>query len=143
MAKGTSSASSGTRKKVAAKKAAKSGNPSSNPDAPPPAQRGQKKKDKVKRGVAKPYTPPPKAPAPPVPDPVDKMGLASTLDSELVVVLRKLGKKDSVTRRRAIESLGDWLKKVEQDREAEEWWVELIGPVWVRALSDSKAQCPD
>jgi hypothetical protein len=131
MAKGSSSATAGTRKKAAAKKAAKNG-----PAEPPaqPAQRGQKKKDKVKRGVAKPYTPPPKAPAPPVPDPVDKLGLASTLDAELVFVLRRLGKKDAVTRRRAVESFGEWLRRAEDDRETEGWWVELVVPVWVRRL---------
>lgn len=138
MAKGSSSATAGTRKKAAAKKAAKNG--SSEP-APPPPQRGQKKKDKLKRGVPKPYTPPPKAPAPPVPDPVDKLGLASTLDAELVVVLRRLGKKDSVTRRRAVESFAEWLRKVDADADAEGWWVELVTPVWVSLLRSRGGVC--
>jgi hypothetical protein len=171
MVKG-SSASAGTRKKNQAKKVAKLSqtDPSAAADlAAQPLSTNRKgvtgpkltKKDKaaqkVKRGVAKPYTPPPKPPAPAVPDPLESMGLSASLPGGLVVVLRKLGKKDEVTRRRALEDLGGWLARVkkegaeegteeEKKTEADEgeeqeevegsdgWWVDVIGPVWVSVL---------
>jgi hypothetical protein len=174
MVKG-SSASAGTRKKNQAKKVAKLSqtDPSAAADlAAQPLSTNRKgvtgpkltKKDKaaqkVKRGVAKPYTPPPKPPAPAVPDPLESMGLSASLPGGLVVVLRKLGKKDEVTRRRALEDLGGWLARVKKEgaeegtegekeekktevdegEEQEEvegsdgWWVDVIGPVWVSVL---------
>jgi hypothetical protein len=166
----TSSASAGTRKKNAAKKAGKKGGAQpgdeSDDHAGPSSVKGQRgsKKDKkaakIKRGQPKPYTPPPKPPAPAVPDPLDALGLGASLPAELVVVLRKLGKKDEITRRRALEDFTSWLAKVQQRRKADElaadgdaagpvegkqveldtgaedenadgWWVEMIAPVWV------------
>ena len=184
----TSSASSGTRKKNAAKKAGKnkqqgggegddpnegSSSSTSHPSGPHLSKK-DKNSQKIKRGQPKPYTPPPKPPAPAVPDPLDALGLGTTLPAELVVVLRKLGKKDEVTRRRALEDFAGWLIKVqrrrrreqkveavgeeegvegskegkeekevelvqegaeekeeEEDENADGWWVDMIGPVWV------------
>lgn len=128
MAKG-SSASSGTRKKNQAKKIAKLAQTDPNAAADlaqqplktatkgsgPKLNKRDKAAQKVKRGVAKPYTPPPKPPAPAVPDPLESMGLSASLPGGLVVVLRKLGKKDEVTRRRALEDLQTWLLRVKKE----------------------------
>lgn len=186
----TSSASSGTRKKNAAKKAGKNkaqGGEGDDPEGEGPSSSSSRphlsKKDKnaqkIKRGQPKPYTPPPKPPAPAVPDPLDALGLGTTLPAELVVVLRKLGKKDEVTRRRALEDFAGWLIKVQkrrsrdlrreaaegaegerekeegkevelgqegaeeeedEDENADGWWVDMIGPVWVSNLSPLHTQ---
>jgi hypothetical protein len=125
MVKGKSSASSNTRKKHAAKK---SGNPDGTDATGQPAkgqqpkQRGQKesKLSKAQRKALpkiKQYIPPPKAPAPPIPDPLDSLGLGRTLPPELVVVLRRLGKKDEVTRRKGIEEFREgWVEPVLRDQ---------------------------
>ncbi|KAF8329398.1 uncharacterized protein EI90DRAFT_3125180 [Cantharellus anzutake] len=101
---GKSSASSGTRKKHARKAAAGS--------EPVVAQQASTKKAKLKKGEKPPpkvkqFIPPSK-PAPVKVDPLDSLGLASTLDQDLVFILRKLAKKDSVTREKAIEDLRTW-----------------------------------
>lgn len=128
MGKGKSSASAGTRKKHA-RKAGKDED-----DLPPVnKQRGQKKQtrgadgkklSKAQRKAAakiKTYIPPPKPPAPPIPDPLDGQGLARTLPAELVVTLRRLGKKDDVTRRKGLEELREqWLSPVLRKAEGEE-----------------------
>ncbi|KAK0546960.1 hypothetical protein OC846_004159 [Tilletia horrida] len=127
MAKGgKSSASSATRKKQAAKAAKKAG-----VDAPPPPaaaaaaaaakqqQRGQKKdkkKDK-KAPKKKVFIPPPKPPQP-APDPLDALGLAAHLPSDLVVHLRKASKKDVLTRQRALEGLQAWVRGEPNDEPA-------------------------
>ena len=134
-----SSASAGTRKKHA-KKATHL-----DPDAPGPStqpkqrQRGEKKLSKAQKRSEpkiKQYIPPPKPPAPPILDPLDGQGLARTLDPELVVVLRRLGKKDDVTRRKGLEELRDWVggvKSLEDEIEQEIKFAELVTavPVWV------------
>ncbi len=137
-----SSASSGTRKKQAAKKGGES------TDGPPikhKPQRGQKglskaEKKAIKNGP-KQYIAPPKPPQPVLPDPLDALGLARTLPAELVVSLRRLGKKDGVTRRKALdELLQDWVvvagnKNLEGDAEVDRELKELAlvdaVPVWV------------
>ena len=183
----TSSASAGTRKKNAAKKAGKKGGAPAGEDgddqqhggpssSKPSGSKKDKNAQKIKRGQPKPYTPPPKPPAPAVPDPLDALGLGATLPAELVVVLRKLGKKDEVTRRRALEDFAGWLVKVQQrrkrdqaladgtgaeaegqdeegkgveltssaeedeDENADGWWVDMIGPVWVSSHSSHRYQ---
>lgn len=71
-------------------------------------QRGQKKLSKAQKKALpkiKQYIPPPKPPALLIPDPLDGQGLARTLPAELVVVLRRLGKKDDVTRRKGLDEL--------------------------------------
>lgn len=105
----TSSASSATKKKQA-RKAGKD-----EPVEHPP-QRGQKVKGlskaekKALKNGPKLYVPPPKPPQPALPDPLDAQGLARTLPAELVVVLRRLGKKDPVTKRKGLEELRDgWI----------------------------------
>ncbi|WRT68426.1 uncharacterized protein IL334_005402 [Kwoniella shivajii] len=139
--KNKSSASAGTRKKNA-RKAAKGEvdldeiQPKSG-DRP---QRGQKKLSKAQKKALpklKQYIPPPKPPAPPIPDPLDGLGLARTLPAELVVVLRRLGKKDDVTRRKGLEELREnWvsLMKSEDDdleRELKETALLSSVPVWL------------
>ncbi|KAG2132698.1 uncharacterized protein EDB93DRAFT_1323055 [Suillus bovinus] len=81
-----SSATSGTRKKNARKAAQKK-------------QKGQKKEPRKKVYI------PPFKPAPPQPDPLDTLGLIHRLPPELVIILRSLGKKDPVTKGRALEEL--------------------------------------
>ncbi|KAF8551747.1 hypothetical protein OG21DRAFT_1605114 [Imleria badia] len=114
MAKGQkSSATSGTRKKNA-RKAAQPAQGSSSAAPPPPSVPKQSKskggknsklsKREAREQRKKVYIPPTK-PTPPVLDPLDTTGLAHLLPPELVVVLRALGKKDAVTRGKAIEEL--------------------------------------
>lgn len=120
---GKSSASSGTRKKHAARKAAHD-----EPSLPLP----QTKKPKLKKGEK----PPPKVkqyipPVRPVPvqiDPLDALGLASQLDQDLVVILRRLGKKDAITKGKAIEELKVWVERSEAEA------VLPMLPVWVSPL---------
>ncbi|WVQ74909.1 hypothetical protein IAR50_004517 [Cryptococcus sp. DSM 104548] len=152
MAPSKSSATAGTRKKNAAKKARKNGeDPEDMPPPPPPThkkQRGEKKLSKAQRKALpkiKQYIPPPKPPAPPIPDPLDGQGLARTLPAELVVVLRRLGKKDDVTRRKGLEEFRDeWVRDVtaskgseeeEVDREVKEIAILSAIPVWLHNLA--------
>lgn len=122
MAKQKSSASSATRKKHARKAAGTTGEPL----APVTEQKKVKgsKKDKHAPKI-KQYIPPSK-PAPLRPDPLDVGGLAARIDPELLVVLRRLGKKDAVTKRRALEELTQ-LAASDPDGLAD------AAPVWVRA----------
>lgn len=135
-AKGKSSASSGTRKKQAAKAAAKAGG---EPPVPKQQQRGQKKDKKDKKAPKKKqYIPPPKPPQPP-PDPLDSMGIAALLPAQLTVTLRKAGKKDVITRVRALEQLLAWIEGRDGDEEGSEVLGEeereaalvTMLPVWV------------
>ncbi|ODO06737.1 hypothetical protein I350_04096 [Cryptococcus amylolentus CBS 6273] len=151
MAPSKSSASAGTRKKNAAKKARKNGEDPEDMPPPPPntrKQRGEKKLSKAQRKAlpkVKQYIPPPKPPAPPIPDPLDGQGLARTLPAELVVVLRRLGKKDDVTRRKGLEEFrDDWVRDVtaakgseeeEVDREVKEIAILSAIPVWLHNLA--------
>lgn len=88
-------------------------------DAPPVPKekrpKGKGKKDKEPR--KKVYIPPVK-PAPIQPDPLDTLGIAHKLPPELQVVLRRLAKKDSITKRRALEELQSaWLDKARDEGE--------------------------
>ena|ERR1700761_397250 len=115
-----SSASSGTRKKHAKKSAG----PVPDIDA---AQMKKNKKDKH-QPKQKVYILPTR-PQPAQPDPIDTLGLAVNLPPELVVVLRKLAKKDATTKSRAIEQLQrDWLDPSHADA------LIVALPVWVRLL---------
>ncbi|ORX38482.1 hypothetical protein BD324DRAFT_607949 [Kockovaella imperatae] len=149
MPKGTkSSASSGTRKKHA-KKAAKgdAGSEQQNQQ-----QQGQNKKSKKltkaeKKAKVKQYIPPPKPPAPAIPDPLDSQGLAHTLPPELVVILRRIGKKDAVTKRKGLDELREqWLtpppsttseheEEDEIEREIKEAALATAIPVWLHNLA--------
>jgi hypothetical protein len=142
MTKKTSSASAGTRKKNA-RKAAKGTLGEQEEDIAPVHKTQQGKNKKLskaqKRALpkAKRYVPPPKPPAPPIPNPLDSQGLAGQLPAELVVALRGLGKKDDVTRRKALEEFKDvWVGGVkgEQDeveKEVKEAALVSSTPVWV------------
>lgn len=145
MPKQKTSASAGTRKKHAKKAAKHHGDDEDeaidNIGEARPAQRGQKKtklSKAQKRALpkAKQYVPPPKAPAPPIPNPLDSQGLAAQLPAELVVVLRGLGKKDDVTRRKALEELKEWTSGAvtgedEVEKEIKETALLSSVPVWV------------
>ncbi|KAF7796133.1 hypothetical protein EIP86_007306 [Pleurotus ostreatoroseus] len=115
MAKGKSSASSATRKKHARKAAAVNGEPV---DPQPPKEKrpkGDKKGKKNKEPKKKAYIPPVK-PVPVHPDPLDTLGIAQRIPADLLVVLRLLAKKDSVTKRRALEELQvNWVEKAKED----------------------------
>lgn len=135
MAKGKSSASSATRKKHARKAAAAQGiseePPAPKEKKPKGKEKGSKKNKEPKKKV---YIPPVK-PAPVQPDPLDTLGLAQELPPELLVVLRKLGKKDSITKRRALEDLQtDWVEKAKtEDQESPLVKALVVAvPVWVR-----------
>lgn len=145
MPKSKSSASAGTRKKHLKKSAGKEGEDGAPAAKAQPRQRGQKKLSKAQQRAMpkiKQFVPPPKPPAPPIPDPLDGQGLARTLPAELVVVLRRLGKKDDVTRRKGLEELREgWVVEVaktglgedeEIERETKESALECAVPVWVR-----------
>lgn len=145
MAKGKSSASSATRKKQAAKAAKKHNRVEGDDDdraqedesvvkPQQPAQRGQKNK-KIKKDrfapKVKSYVPPPPPPKG-QPDPVDLylVNQGTQVDPELVVILRKLAKKDEATVTKGVEGLEQWVREVldveasaskGQDGEEEEW----------------------
>lgn len=141
MTKSKFSASSATRKKHAAKKAADADD-GGHTDAPGPAQRGQKKGPKKSRfePKVKSYTPPPPPPKG-APDPVDLyVSAAAGVDPELIVVLRRLGKRDEATVFKGVEGLEKWINEAARE-EGEQWEVEArretivsIMPVWVRPL---------
>ncbi|KAJ9125190.1 hypothetical protein QFC22_000144 [Naganishia vaughanmartiniae] len=111
-----SSATSNTRKKQNAKKGA---------DGKPMRQKTVKLDDPNMKGLTKAqrkalkenrprvFVPPPRPPVPARPDPLDAQGLARTLPAELVVILRRLGKKDAITRRKGIDELKElWVDVV-------------------------------
>jgi len=136
-----SSASAGTRKKHAKKSGNDKDEAAMEQERP---QRGQKKLSKAQKKALpkiKQYIPPPKPPAPPILDPLDGQGLARTLPPDLVVVLRRLGKKDDVTRRKGLEELREgWVAEVlrpsnedEIEKEMEESSLQSSVPVWVSA----------
>lgn len=151
MAKSKSSASSATRKKQAAKQAKKKQqqngededvNPSHTPQKP---QRGQKKQKKDRFAPkVKSYVPPPPPPKG-APDPVDLylVSRGKQIDPEMVVVLRRLHKKDEATIGKGVEGFDAAVREVlrrEQQKEGEDWERELkeeeiieCVAVWVRA----------
>lgn len=125
MPKGKSSASSGTRKKHAARKAAHDEPSLPLPSKKPKGKKGEKLPPKVKQYI------PPTRPAPVQIDPLDALGLASQLDQDLVVILRRLGKKDAVTKGKAIEDLRAWTERNEPEN------VLPMLPVWVSLWLES------
>jgi hypothetical protein len=69
---------------------------------------------------------------------LDSQGLAGQLPAELVVALRGLGKKDDVTRRKALEEFKEvWIggvvrgDEIDVEREIKEAALESSTPVWV------------
>ncbi|KAI0790522.1 hypothetical protein C8Q75DRAFT_762281 [Abortiporus biennis] len=133
MAKGKSSASSATRKKHA-KKAAAAHGVVEEPQIPKEKkQKGKEKGKKGKEPKKKVYIPPVK-PTAVQPDPLDTLGIAQKLPPELLVVLRRLAKKDSTTKRRALEELQiDWVDKVKAGGENLTALYALVDsiPVWL------------
>ncbi|KAH9035965.1 hypothetical protein EDB84DRAFT_1659282 [Lactarius hengduanensis] len=144
MVKGSSksSASSATRKKHARKAAG--GN-----DGPPadvsnlPKDKKPKGKDRGKNKEPprkKAYVPPAK-PQPVQQDPIDALGLAQRLPPDLLVVLRGLSKKDTVTKTKALEELRvGWIDRVRllsdnDDQDADAYTrldaLSLSLPIWV------------
>lgn len=127
-----SSASSATRKKHARKAAG--------PEQQLPLPKEKKPKDKTKGKNKEPrpkvYVPPTK-PTAVKPDPLDSQGIAKKLPPELVIVLRRLGKKDAVTKRKALEDLhADWVLKAsaaEADYSLNNA-LQLSLPVWVSCI---------
>ncbi|KAI0036224.1 hypothetical protein K488DRAFT_41686 [Vararia minispora EC-137] len=139
MAKGSgkSSASSATRKKHARRAVA--GQDDEHPPATA-AKSGKKQgKSKDKHGAVEPrkkaYVPPAK-PAPVRHDPLDAAGLAHSLPAALVVVLRKVGKKDETTKVKALEELqGEWIERARGvDAEEIEGSLGTMLPVWLHHL---------
>ncbi|BGP30376.1 hypothetical protein JCM10296v2_002130 [Rhodotorula toruloides] len=136
MAKKQSSASSATRKKHAAKQAKRRGGGDDIGDDGEPAgplQRGQNKSKKGrkhdKKHRVKQYIPPPPPPKG-LPDPVDLYLVQADKqpDAELVVVLRRLHKKDEATISRGVDGLEGWVRetlRMEADGDGEEWEREM------------------
>ncbi|KAG0655711.1 hypothetical protein C6P46_000745 [Rhodotorula mucilaginosa] len=158
--KGKSSASSATRKKQAAKAAKKAARDADGDEVDvdqlaaaavdagsfQPKQRGQKKvkKDRFAPKVKK-YVPPPPPPKG-LPDPVDVflVGRGKQPDPQLVVILRRLVKKDEATLLKGCEALEEWVReslRQEDEQEGEDWEREMrqegvvdCMDVWVHAL---------
>jgi E3 ubiquitin-protein ligase listerin len=162
MVKGKSSASSATRKKHARKAAAAAGGGGGAAHDEPPQhpkdkqaktkEKGSKKSGKKDPPRKKVYIPPAK-PVPARLDPLDTLGIAHIIPVDLLVVLRRLAKKDTVTKRRALEDLlADWVERarleadketlLEQESEEHQplWRLHAILdalPVWVSQMSSS------
>ncbi|KAK4691617.1 hypothetical protein P7C70_g9311, partial [Phenoliferia sp. Uapishka_3] len=139
MAKSKSSASSATRKKHAKKAALDDEEPNPQPgSASQPAQRGQKKGPKKSRfePKVKSYTPPPPPPKG-APDPVDLyLNGGSGVDAELVVILRRLGKRDEATVFKAVEGFEKWVAEVGRgEKGVEDWEKDLKEDEVVEVLS--------
>ncbi|KAF7975675.1 hypothetical protein HWV62_8773 [Athelia sp. TMB] len=134
MPKQKSSATSSTRKKHARKAAGPISDPPPTKGKPGPGKDGKKTKKGDKKGEprVKAYIPPVK-PQPIAPDPLDSLGLAYALPAELVVILRRLGKKDTVTKRRALEELQSYVDAVLAADD--EYAVREMLPVWLHHAS--------
>lgn len=127
-----SSASSATRKKHAKKATIASGDVVETPPIPKQKKPRGKEKARLKAEPKKKVYIPPVRPQAIQPDPLDTLGIAYSISSELLVVLRKLGKKDVVTKIRALEELqSDWIFKARETNDLqllEE--VTTVLPVW-------------
>ena len=132
-----SSASSATRKKHAKKAAVAAGEAVENPPIPKQKKPRGKEKARLKAEPRKKAYIPPVRPQAIQQDPLDTLGIAYSISSELLVVLRKLGKKDVVTKIRALEELqSDWILKAKETIDPqllEE--ITTVLPVWVRLPS--------
>jgi len=132
-----SSASSATRKKHAKKATIASGEAVENPPVPKQKKPRGKEKARLKAEPKKKVYIPPVRPQAIQPDPLDTLGIAFSISSELLVILRRLGKKDTVTKIRALEELqSDWILKAKETNDPqllEE--LTTVLPVWVRLLA--------
>ena len=136
-----SSASAATRKKHARKAAG-----GADQQLPLPKVKS-KKKDKKSEPRVKQYIPPSK-PAPVRPDPLDSLGIAKRIPAELLVVLRRLSKKDGVTKRKALEELMEGYVAMlgrGDDEGLVEANLEVALPVWVSVFlevpCDERLRC--
>lgn len=133
-----SSASSATRKKHARKAAGGA-------EQALPLPKEKKSKDKSGKGKGKKEKEPrvkmyirPSKPVPVRPDPLDSLGLAKVLPPDLLVILKRLSKKDAVTKRKAIEELrDDWVECILRGEDAREGGMResalvVAMAVWVR-----------
>jgi hypothetical protein len=127
-----SSASSATRKKHAKKAAAAAGEVQEIvKEKKVKGKEMAKKKGEPKKKI---YISPVK-PRPIQPDPLETHGIAHTIPSELLVILRRLGKKDAVTKTRALEELqSEWVSKLAEDDSQLMEIIFTILPVWVSLL---------
>lgn len=128
-----SSASSATRKKHAKKAATAIGPVADDPPVPKQKKPKGKEKARLKAEPKKKVYIPPIRPRAVQPDPLDTLGIAYSISSELLVVLRKLGKKDVVTKTHALEELqSDWILKTKESNDSQllEEIVAVL-PVWV------------
>ncbi|KAJ7199225.1 hypothetical protein GGX14DRAFT_468328 [Mycena pura] len=124
-----SSASSGTRKKHARRAAQAEGTV----DPPPPLREKKGKKHRSDPPRPKVYVPPVK-PTAAIPDPLETTGLAHRLPPELLVILRSLGKKASVTKVRALEELqSGWIERCGEDETVLYSVLDML-PVWLHHL---------
>lgn len=156
------SASSATRKKHARKAAVKDGPPTDVPNLPKDKKPKGKDKGKIKEPPRKKAYVQPVKPQPVQQDPIDALGLAQRLPPELLVVLRGLSKKDTVTKTKALEELRvGWIDRVHllsdsDDQDADAYArldaLTLSLPIWVRSIlclrlshiithSDRKLEC--
>ena len=86
---------------------------------------------------------PPTKPQPLQRDPIDVLGLGSVLPADLLVVLRRLMKRDAVTKQKALEELqASWIEKAcRPPKSHDDPQGELVEtlcmalPVWVRLRS--------
>ena len=132
-----SSASSATRKKHAKKAATAAGEVVENPSVPKQKKPRGKEKARLKAEPRKKVYIPPVRPRAIQPDPLDTLEIAYSISSELLVVLRKLGKKDLVTKIRALEELqSSWVLNAKETNDShllEE--IVTVLPVWVRVAN--------
>ena len=138
----SSSASSATRKKHARKAATKDAPPTDVPNMPKDKKPKGKDKGKNKEPPRKKAYVQPVKPQPVQQDPIDALGLAQRLPPELLVVLRGLSKKDTVTKTKALEELRvGWIDRVQllSDSDADAYArldaLTLSLPIWVRVQS--------
>ena len=145
---GKSSASAGTRKKHAAKKAAAQGDDRA---ASVSSKGGQQQKGGGKKGAKKgrnepkikrfvPPPPPPKG----EPSPIDLyLAGGAGIDAELLIVLRRLDKRDESTVFKGIEGFESWIRETMAQEEAlakgaadvEDWQVAARSEELVRACA--------
>lgn len=111
------SASAGTRKKQSRRAAARDGDnqPQQQQLAKTKGGKKNKKEPRVKMYI------PPTRPQPLQRDPIDVLGLGSVLPADLLVVLRRLMKKDAVTKQKALEELqAAWIDKARRPPKSHE-----------------------
>ncbi|KAL5521576.1 hypothetical protein ACEPAF_2324 [Sanghuangporus sanghuang] len=128
-----SSATSATRKKHARKAAG-----DAKQELPLPKEKKKEKGKNKKEPRVKVFIAPTK-PAPIRPDPLDSLGIAKRLHPDLLVILRRLAKKDSVTKRKALEEFqSDWVERALRDSDDEggivESMLQTALPVWLHHL---------